>query len=76
MEVIINLSFILMLALMLAFTFASHNDADPYGWHINCERFLSRRVEILMDDDLDRRTKYNLIGYLKSKVDGTCGTLT
>ena len=29
-----------------------------------------------MDDDLDRRTKYNLIGYLKSKVDGTCGTLT
>ena len=29
-----------------------------------------------MDDDLDRRTKYNLIGYLKSKVNGTCGTLT
>jgi len=25
-----------------------------------------------MDDNLDRRTKYNLIGYLKSKVEGQC----
>ena len=25
-----------------------------------------------MDDNLDRRSKYNLIGYFKSKVDGQC----
>ena len=25
-----------------------------------------------MDDNLDRRTKYNLIGYLRSKVEGQC----
>ena len=25
-----------------------------------------------MDDNLDRRSKYNLIGYLKSKVKGKC----
>ena len=25
-----------------------------------------------MDPHLDRRTKYNLIGYLRSKVEGEC----
>ena len=25
-----------------------------------------------MDDNLDRRSKYNLIGYLRSKVEGQC----
>lgn len=25
-----------------------------------------------MDDNLDRRSKYNLIGYLKTKVEGKC----
>lgn len=28
-----------------------------------------------MDDNLDRRTKYNLIGYLKSKVEGKCDSM-
>ena len=28
-----------------------------------------------MDDNLDRRTKYNLIGYLKSKVEGQCDSM-
>ena len=30
---------------------------------------------MLMDDNLDRRTKYNLIGYLKSKVEGQCDSM-
>jgi hypothetical protein len=25
-----------------------------------------------MDDNLDRRSKYNLLGYLRSKVEGQC----
>lgn len=30
-----------------------------------------------MDPNLDQRSKYNLIGYLKSKVEGQCeGTYT
>ena len=30
-----------------------------------------------MDDNLDRRSKYNLIGYLRTKVEGECNmTLT
>ena len=28
-----------------------------------------------MDDNLDRGTKYNLIGYLKSKVEGECNSM-
>ena len=61
-----------MLSLLLAFTLAHHADGTSYGWHMSCERFLQRRVEILMDDNLDHRSKYNLIGYLKSKVEGKC----
>ena len=61
-----------MISVLLALTLAHHADDTPYGWHMSCERFLQRRVEILMDDNLDRRTKYNLIGYLKSKVEGQC----
>ena len=63
-----------MVTLLLALTLA-HHDPSPYGWHMSCERFLQRRVEILMDDNLDRRTKYNLIGYLKSKVEGQCDSM-
>ena len=68
-------TFIQMLALLLAFTLASHNNESPYGWHMTCERFLQRRVEILMDDNLDTKTKYNLIGYLESKVEGGCNSM-
>jgi len=61
-----------MFSILLALTLAHHDDANPYGWHMSCERFLQRRIEILMDDNLDRRSKYNLLGYLKSKVEGQC----
>ena len=28
-----------------------------------------------MDDNLDTKTKYNLIGYLESKVEGGCNSM-
>jgi len=62
-----------MLSILLAFTLAHHNDASPYGWHMPCERFLEKRIEILMDDNLDHVSKYNLIQYFKTKVPGECG---
>ena len=66
-----------MLELLLAFVLAHHNDGSPYGWHISCERFLQRRIEILLDDNLDYRSQRNLIGYLKTKVEEECnGTFT
>ena len=60
-----------MLSLLLALTLANH-DPSPYGWHMTCERFLQRRLEIQADPNLDLRSKLNLIGYLKSKVEGEC----
>ena len=63
-----------MLELLLAFVLAHHNDGSPYGWHMSCERFLQRRIEILMDDNLDYRSQRNLIGYLKTKVEEECNT--
>ena len=66
-----------MVSLLLALTLVHHADGSPYGWHMSCENFLEQRIEILMDDNLDRRSKYNLIGYLRTKVEGECNmTLT
>ena len=39
---------------------------------MKCEDFLQRSVEIQMDPNYDQRTKYNLIAYLRSKVEGEC----
>ncbi len=66
-----------MFSILLALTLAHHDDANPYGWHMSCERFLQRRVEIQADPNIDLRSKLGLIGYLKSKVEGQCeGTYT
>ena len=64
-----------MLSILLALTLAHHDDSNPYGWHMSCERFLEQRIEILMDDNLDRRSKYNLLGYLRTKVEGQCNDM-
>jgi len=61
-----------MLSILLALTLAHHDDGNPYGWHMTCERFLQKRVEIYLDGNLDFRSKRNLIMYFKSKVDGQC----
>jgi len=55
-----------MFSILLALTLAHHDDANPYGWHMSCERFLQRRVEIQADPNIDLRSKLGLIGYLKS----------
>ena len=64
-----------MFSILLALTLAHHNDGNPYGWHMSCERFLQRRVEIQLDPNLDLRSKWNLIQYLKTKVEGQCDGL-
>ena len=64
-----------MLSMLLALTLAHHDDSNPYGWHMSCERFLEQRIEILMDDNPDRRSKYNLLGYLRTKVEGQCNDM-
>ena len=64
-----------MLALLLALTLAHHDDANPYGWHMSCERFLQKRIEIHLDGNLDFKSKRNLIMYFKSKVEGKCDSV-
>ena len=61
-----------MLAVLLALTLAHHDDANPYGWHMSCERFLQLKIETAMRDDIDQRSKWNLIQYFKTKVEGEC----
>ncbi|WLW37861.1 hypothetical protein [Synechococcus phage S-8S55] len=39
---------------------------------MSCERFLQLRIETAMRDDIDQRSKYQLIQYFKSKVEGQC----
>ena len=63
-----------MLATLLAMTLANH-DASPYGWHMSCERFQQLAVETQMGDDIDQRSKWGLINYFKSKVEGQCDEL-
>ena len=54
-----------------------HNaPADPYHWHMSCERFLTRSYEIRRDDRYSTRQANWLIGYLRSKVDGPCGVIS
>jgi hypothetical protein len=66
-----------MLSTLLAFTLAHHNDASAYGWHMSCERWLEKSIEIQLDSNLDQESKYNLIAYLRRKVPGECNqTLT
>ena len=66
-----------MLSTLLAFTLAHHNDTSSYGWHMSCERWLEKSIEIQLDSNLDQESKYNLIAYLRRKVLGECNqTLT
>ena len=53
---------------------ASHADhlTKPYNWHMSCERWQTRSLEIQQDDSLDYNSKVFLIRYLRSKVQGEC----
>ena len=54
-----------------------HNaPASPYHWHISCERFQLKSYEIRHDPRYTTKQVQWLIGYLRSKVDGPCGTLS
>jgi hypothetical protein len=67
-----------MSSILLGLTiFASHADhlTKPYNWHMSCERWQTRSLEIQEDDSLDYNSKVFLIRYLRSKVQGECAGL-
>ena len=54
---------------LVPFSFVHHNDSDPYGWHMSCERFQQRAVEIAADKNVSYAWRMKLIGYLMTKVE-------
>ena len=60
--------------LILAMTLASHRPTatGPYDWHVSCERWQARAVEIWEDENLPKKDRRFLINYLRGKVEGTC----
>jgi len=60
--------------LFLAMILASHRPSatGPYDWHIPCERWQTRAVEIWEDENLPLKDRKFLINYLRGKVEGNC----
>ena len=60
--------------LLLAMALASHNPSatGPYDWHMSCDRWQTKAVEIWEDEDLPNHDKRFLINYLRGKVEGRC----
>ena len=60
--------------LLLALIFLSHRpDATgPYDWHMSCERWQARAVEIMADENIPRYDREFLVNYLRGKVAGEC----
>ena len=59
---------------LAAFLFTHHGNG-AYDWHITCDRFLELKIEIQFDEELDTRSKRNLIQFFKSKVAEECNDL-
>tara|TARA_B100000405_G_C16655407_1_gene399989 strand:- start:376 stop:582 length:207 start_codon:yes stop_codon:yes gene_type:complete len=62
-----------MIELALATLLATHN---PYHWNMTCVAWKERATQIMMDENLPHRTKLQLIGYLRSKVNEPCPKTT
>ena len=58
----------ILLALLLM---ASHGDG-PYDWHMSCDRWQKKSIEIIADKEISLKQREYLIRYLRSKVDGPC----
>jgi hypothetical protein len=58
-----------MISFLIATMLASHN---PYHWTITCARYHELRNEIMLDKNLDYRSRNYLINLFRRKVDGPC----
>ena len=55
--------------LLLAVLISTHN---PYHWNMSCERWQTRAVEILADENIIMQQRKFLVRYLRNKVKGEC----
>ena len=66
-------SFILM-NILLSMILASHNPhaTGPYDWHMSCDRWQKRAVEIWADEKMPESERQFVVNYLRGKVEGEC----
>ena len=57
--------------LFAALLFASHG-SGPYDWHMSCERWQERAVEIMADENVNISQRRFVVRYLRNKVEGDC----
>ena len=56
---------------LAAIVLASHG-SSPYDWHMSCERWQERAVEIMEDENITLQRRRFLVRYLRNKVEGEC----
>ena len=57
--------------ILAALLIATHG-VGPYDWHMSCERWQQRAVEIMADENIDIDQRRFLVRYLRNKVEGKC----
>ena len=57
--------------ILAALLIATHG-VGPYDWHMSCERWQQRAVEIMADENIDINQRRFLVRYLRNKVEGEC----
>ena len=57
--------------ILAALLIATHG-VGPYDWHMSCERWQQRAVEIMADENIDIDQRRFLVRYLRNKVEGEC----
>ena len=60
---------------LAALILASHGNG-PYDWHMSCDRWQNRSIEIMADGKLSLKQREHLIRYLRGKVEGPCPDVT
>ena len=57
--------------IVAALLIATHG-VGPYDWHMSCERWQQRAIEIMADKKIDINQRRFLVRYLRNKVEGEC----
>lgn len=58
--------------ILLALLLMASQGNGPYDWHMSCDRWQKKSIEIIADKEISLKQREYLIRYLRSKVDGPC----
>ena len=57
--------------ILAALILASHG-TGPYDWHMSCDRWQQRAIQIMADEKISHKQRRFLVRYLRTKVEGEC----